>query len=167
MRAFYRTIFLAAIILTTAASTGQIVPTADPGSDCVAAKIYASRSSQNIKYDKLYCSVNKDSGAYDRCLRNASSEKAIAFFTDRCNAREEGAYVSFNGKTHRVHWQPGTRHSDVGYAGIWKGDKVEVRIVPRKLIERYEEDRVTYSVDVFIKSGGSSAVIPATYDNRL
>jgi hypothetical protein len=39
--------------------------------------------------------------------------------------------------------------------------------VPRKLIERYEEDRVTYSVDVGIKSGGSSAVIPATYDNRL
>lgn len=143
------------------------MPTADLGSDCVAAKIYASRSSQNIKYDKLYCSVNKDSGAYNRCLRNASSEKAIAFFTDRCNAREEGAYVSFNGKTHRVQWKPGARHSDVGYAGTWEGDNVEVRIVPRKLIERYEEDRVTYSVDVFIKSGGSSAVIPATYDNRL
>jgi hypothetical protein len=167
MRIVLCIVVFAMTAVATAGSPHEIVPTADPGSDCVAAKIYASRSSQNIKYDKLYCSVNKDSRDYNRCLRNASSEKAIAFFTDRCNAREEGAYVSFNGKTHTVHWQPGTRHSDVGYAGIWKGDKVEVRIAPGKLIKRYEENRVTYSVEVFIKSGGSSAVIPATYDNRL
>jgi hypothetical protein len=167
MRFFSRTIFLAAIILTTAASTGQIVPTADPGSDCVAAKIYADRSERNLKYDKLYCSVNKDSGAYDRCLQNTSSEQAIVFFTDRCNAPEEGAYVSFNGITHTVLWQSGSRHPDVGYAGTWEGDNVEVRIVPRKLIERFEEDRVTYSVDVIITSGGSSVTIPAIYDNRL
>lgn len=167
MRFFSRTIFLAAIILTTAASTGQIVPTADPGSDCVAAKIYASRSERNLKYDKLYCSVNKDSGAYDRCLQNTSTEPTIAFFTDRCNAPGDGAYVSFNGKTHTVLWKSGARHPDVGYAGTWKGGNVEVRIVPRKLIERFEEDRVTYSVDVIITSGGSSATIPAIYDNRL
>lgn len=147
-------------------ATGEIVPTADPGSDCVAAKIYADRSDRNLKFDKLYCSANKDSDAYDRCLRNVSGEQTIAFFTDRCNAPEDGAYVSFNGITHTVQRQPGTRHPDVSYAGVWKDGNVDVRIVPRKLIERFEEGRVAYSVDVIIKSGGSSATIPATYDNR-
>lgn len=167
MRIVLCIIVFAMTAAVTAGSPGEIVPTADPGSDCVAAKIYASRSDRNLKYDKLYCSVNKDSGAYDRCLQNISSEPTIAFFTDRCNAPGDGAYVSFNGTAHRVMWQPGIRHPDVSYAGTWKGGNVEVRIVPRKLIERFEEDRVTYSVDVIITSGGSSVTIPAIYDNRL
>lgn len=166
MRIVLGTIAFATTLLVTACSPGEIVPTADPGSDCVAAKIYADRSGRNLKYDRLYCSANKDRAAYDRCLQNASSEQAIAFFTDRCNAPEDGAYASFNGKTHTVQRQPGARHPDVGYAGTWKGGNVDVRIVPRKLIGRFEEDRVTYAVDVIIKSGGRSAAIPATYDNR-
>lgn len=119
-------------------SPHEIVPTADAGSDCVAAIIITV-----VKQD------------------------TIRFFTDRCNAPNEPAYVSFNGKTHEVWHQPGKPHPDVSYAGNWKGDNVVARVQPRKLIQRFEEDRVTYAVDVFIESGSMSANIPAIYDNRL
>lgn len=154
------------------AATADIVPTADPGSDCVAAKIYADRSDRNHKYDKLYCSANKDSGTYDRCLQNASGEQAVAFFTDRCNAPEEGAYVSFNGQTHQVWRQPGMPHPYVRYAGTYKGNGIVVRITPTKIIQRYVDEsdpldvRVRYAVDVFIQHEYKTAKIAAVYDDQ-
>ena len=154
------------LAVSPAFAAEPIVPTSDPGSDCVAAKIYAKRTSLNQKYDEMYCAANTDPTAYDRCLRNVSSDKTIAFFTDRCNPPEEGAYVSFNGKTHAVQRQPGESHPDVDYAGTWSGQDVVVRVMPKKLIERYEDERVTYQVEVRITSGDSSAIIQAIYDDR-
>ena len=150
------------------------MPTSDPGSDCVAAKIYADWTNQNRKYDEIYCAVNKNPAQYNNCLRNASldKDKAIPFFTDRCNAQNEGAYVSFNGQTHRVWRLSGMPHRYVRYAGTYKGDGIVVRIIPIKIIRRYVEEsdpldvRVKYAVDVLIKHGGKTAKISAVYDDQ-
>lgn len=150
-----------------ACAAGGIVPTPDPGSDCVAAKILAERTAHNRPYEERSCAVNKDRAAFERCLRYVSAQPTIAFFTDRCNAPADGAYVSFNGATRTVHRQPGSRHPDVDYAGTWSGAGVTVRIMPVQLIERFPEGRVTYRVDVRITAGEASVRIPAVYDDRL
>lgn len=171
-----RTITFALLILAIAPAlaSGEIVPTSDRGSDCVAAKIYADWTIQNRKYDEIYCSVNKDRAAYERCLRNASidKDKAIVFFTDRCNEPNEWAYLSFNGQTHHVWRQPQKPHRYVRYAGTYKGRGVVVRILPRMLIKRYVEEsdpldvRVRYAVDVFIQHGNETTKIAAVYDDQ-
>ncbi len=168
------TCVLLILAIAPALASGGIVPTSDPGSDCVAAKIYADWTIRNRKYDEIYCSVNKDRAAYDRCLRNVSmdKEKAIPFFTDRCNAQNEGAYVSFNGQTHQVWRQPQKPHRYVKYAGTYRGDGVVVRVLPRKVIKRYVEAsdpldvRVRYAVDVYIQYGNETAKIAAVYDDQ-
>jgi hypothetical protein len=163
-----QTFIVAILFLATASAyaSSEITPTSDPGSDCVAAKILAERTARNRKYDEMYCAVHKDRPAYDNCLRNAAIGKNISFFTDRCNAQNEGAYVSFNGKTQQVWRQPQKPHPDVTYAGTWKGDNLIVRVLPRKLIERFDEGGAIYSVDVFIVSGDTAVEIPGIYDSR-
>jgi hypothetical protein len=170
MRTIMGAILIAAI--APALATGGLVPTSDPGSDCVAAAIYADRTIGNRKYDERYCSVNEDPVAYDRCLANASMDKTIPFFTDRCNAEDEGAYVSFNGQTHHVWRQPQKPHRYVTYAGTYEGDGVIVRILPKRLLKRYVEEsdpldvRVRYAVDVFIQYGNETTRIAAVYDDQ-
>ena len=148
----------------------RIVPTDDPGSDCVAARIFAQRTRQNLKYDALYCAVNKQRPAYDRCLRHVSANETVTFFTDRCNAPDEGAYLSINGQTHLVRRDSRSAHPEVAYAGTYKGDGVVVRIVPKRRIERFfdgsERIGVKYAVDVFIEREGRSVKITAVYDDR-
>ena len=135
--AHYALLLLTTIIISACAPEG-IIPTPDKGSDCVAAVITVMRQ-----------------------------QEVVPFFTDRCNASNEEAYISFNGETRRIWRQPENPHSDVTYAGTWKGDNVLVRITPRELIGRFEDDRVTYAVDVFIQSGNKNVTFQATYDNRL
>lgn len=158
-----------ALTATPALAAGEIVPTDDPGSDCVAAKISTERTERNLKYDERYCAVNKDRAAYDNCLRNASANERIFFFTDRCNAPNEGAYLSFNGQTRQVWRQPGKSHPSVRYAGTYSAGDVVVHVVPRKLIRREGEDSeyisVSYAVDVIIKQGAETVTIPAIYDD--
>lgn len=171
-----RTVTFIAIffVIAPVLAAGGIVPTSDPGSDCVAAKIYADWTGQNRKYDEIYCAANKNPVQYNNCLRNVSLEKnkAIPFFTDRCNAQNEGAYVSFNGQTHQVWRQPGMPHRYVRYAGTYKGNGIVVRITPTKIIRRYVEEsdpldvRVRYEVDVFIQYEGETAKIAAVYDDQ-
>lgn len=148
----------------------RITPTDDPGSDCVAAVILAERSANNRPYDEMYCSVNKTRAAYDNCMHNSASAESVRFFTDRCNAESEGAFVSINGRSHRVwrtHRQP---HQQVSYAGTYAGGDVTVRIKPRRLVERLYEGSepvgVRYAVDVFITKGGETVMIEGIYDNR-
>jgi hypothetical protein len=171
-----RTATCALLIFATApalASDG-IVPTSDPGSDCVAATLHADWTPRNRRYDEAYCAVNEARDAYERCLQNVSmhKDKAIPFFTDRCNAEDEGAYVSFNGQTHQVWRQPGKSHLHVRYAGTYMGDGVVVRIVPRRLIERHVDPSdpldmtVRYAVDVEIRYGGETARIAAVYGDQ-
>lgn len=151
-------------------AAGAIVPTEDPGSDCVAATIATPRGAGNRKYDEAYCAVNRDPAAYRTCLKNASDIATIAFFTDRCGEAGDGVYVSFNGRTHRLARTSTVRHRYVTYAGGYSGDGGVVRVVPGKLIERFEEDGellgVTHSVDVFITSAGETVKVPAVYDSR-
>lgn len=163
-----RTIVIAVLFLAAAAASApsEITPTSDPGGDCVAARIVTERTARNRKYDEMYCAVNEDLPAYANCLRNVALKRTISFFTDRCNAPHEGAYVSFNGETHQVWRQPQTPHPDVTYAGTWKGDDLIVRVLPRKLIERFDEGGATYEVDVFIASGDSATEVHGTYDSR-
>lgn len=171
-----RTVFGAFIIFTnaTALATGSLVPTSDPGSDCVAAAICTDWTAGNRKYDEIYCSVNEDPAAYVRCLSNASADKdkSIAFFTDRCNAEDEGAYVSFNGQTHHVWRRAQQPHRYVKYAGTYEGNGVVVRILPTRLIKRYVDEsdphdvRIRYAVDVFIQYGNETARIAAIYDDQ-
>lgn len=171
-----RTATCALLILAAmpALASGGIVPTSDPGSDCVAAAIYADWTPRNRRYDEAYCAVNEARDAYERCLRNVSmhKDKSIPFFTDRCNAEDEGAYVSFNGETHHVWRQPQAPHRHVRYAGTYTGDGVVVRIVPRRLIERHVDPsdpldvQVRYVVDVEIRYGGETARIAAVYDDQ-
>lgn len=149
---------------------GDIVPTDGPGSDCVAATIATQRSAANRTYDEAYCAVNKDPAAYRTCLKNAAANPTIAFFTDRCGDAEDGAYVSFNGRTHQVRRKGESPHRLVRYAGTYSGEGVSVRVVPVKLIKRFVEDGeemgITHSVDVFITQGGETVKIPAVYDDR-
>ncbi|MBP6533866.1 MAG: hypothetical protein KAZ45_01525 [Arenimonas sp.] len=167
-----RTAICAILTLATAPlrASDQITPTDDPGSDCVAAVIFTERSAHNRRYDEMYCSVNNAPAAYDTCLRNASANTTVRFFTDRCNAEDEGAYVSFNGQTHNVRRTMRQAHPLVGYAGTYAGGDVTVRIVPRKLIERVydssEPAGVRYAVDVFITHDGKTAEIAGIYDNQ-
>lgn len=165
-------IFIAAMVLLNAASaaSAEIVPTDDPGSDCVAATIATQRTKANRRYDEAYCAVNRDRAAYRTCLDNAAANTTISFFTDRCGDADAGAYVSFNGHTHHLARTSRSRHRYVTYAGTYAGDGIVVRVVPGKLIERFEEDGellgVTHSVDVFISHGGKTVKVPAIYDNR-
>lgn len=159
---------------TAALASGSLVPTSDPGSDCVAAAIYADWTMGNRKYDEIHCSVNEDPAAYVRCLSNASADKdkSIPFFTDRCNAEDEGAYISFNGQTHHVRREAQQPHRYVRYAGTYEGNGVVVRILPTRLIKRYVDEsdphdvRVRYAVDVFIQYGNETARIAAIYDDQ-
>lgn len=162
-----QTIFAALLLLatTTASAATAIVPTDDPGSDCVAATITTERTARNRPYDERYCAVNEDPAARATCLRNAESQQTIAFFTDRCGAPEDGAFVSFNGGTHHVLRQSRASHPDVTYAGTYRGDGVTVRVLPGKRIAR-SEDGAVYRVDVVIESGGERATIHGTYDSR-
>lgn len=150
---------------TTTTASAAIVPTDDPGSDCVAATITTERTPGNRPYDERYCVVNEDAAARATCLRNIGSRQTIAFFTDRCGAPEDGAFVSFNGETRHVLRQPGASHPDVSYAGTYEGDGVTVRVLPRKRIARVEDGAV-YRVDVVIESDGERATIHGTYDSR-
>lgn len=161
VRATLATLFLLADTTASAA----IVPTDGPGSDCVAATITTERTPRNRPYDERYCAANEDLAARATCLRNLESRQTIAFFTDRCGAPEDGAFISFNGETHRVLRQPQAPHADVTYAGTYRGDGVTVRVLPRKRIARSEEGAV-YRVDVVIESGGELATIRGTYDSR-
>lgn len=167
-----RTVICAIFALATTPlrASDPITPTDDPGSDCVAAVIFTERSAHNRRYDEMYCSVNNAPAAYDTCLRNASANTTVRFFTDRCNAEDEGAYVSFNGRTYNVRrtlWQV---HPQVSYAGTYAGGDITVRIVPRKLIERFYDGSapagVRYAVDVFITYNGKTAKIAGVYDNQ-
>lgn len=172
MRTMTGILLIAAI--APALASGELVPTSDPGSDCVAATIYADWTIGNRKYDEIYCSANKDRAAYDHCLRNASldEEMAIPFFTDRCDAESEGAYISFNGQTHHVRRESQQPHRYVRYAGLYKGGDIVVRILPRRLIKRYIEEsdpldvRVRYAVDVIIQIGDETTKIAAIYDDQ-
>ena len=159
-------------VSVSAHAADRIVPTSDQGSDCVAARITANKTSLNQKYDQLYCSINKESAAYTNCLRNVSSINTVDFFTDRCNEASDGAYVSFNGKTYQVWRASPAGKSSVTYAGTYmgetlKGENLEVRVVPRKILSRhydgYDLLGVTASVDVTIKYGGQSSSVRATY----
>ncbi|QWF17141.1 hypothetical protein [Lysobacter capsici] len=167
-----RTIFCVVLCLLSGHSLagGDIVPTDDPGSDCVAATIATPRGAANRKYDEAYCAVNKDPAAYRTCLKNAAANPTISFFTDRCGEAGDGAYVSFNGQTHQVWRKSESPHRQVRYAGTYTGKGVSVRVVPGKLIERFVEDGevmgITHSVDVFITQGGETVKIPAVYDDR-
>lgn len=167
-----RTIFCVAALLLSGPglASGEIVPTDDPGSDCVAATIVAQRGKGNDKYDAAYCAVNEDPAARRVCMKNAAGNPSIAFFTDRCGDAEDGAYVSFNGKTHQVWRKSGSPHRYVTYAGTYAGGDVTVKIVPGKLIKRFEEDAellgVTHSVEVFISQGSETVKVPAIYDSR-
>jgi hypothetical protein len=158
-----------ALTATPVLAGGEIVPTDDPGSDCVAAKISTERTERNRKYDERYCAGNKARVAYDNCLHNASANERVFFFTDRCNAPNEGAYLSFNGQTRQVWRQPGKAHPSVKYAGTYSAGDVVVHVVPRKLIRREAEDSeyisVSYAVDVIIKQGAESVIITAIYDD--
>lgn len=153
------------LLLASTTASAAIVPTDDPGSDCVAATITTERTPRNRPYDERYCAVNEDPAARATCLRNAEGQQTIAFFTDRCGAPEDGAFVSFNGETHRVLRQSRAAHPDVTYAGTYRGDGVTVRVLPRKRIAR-AEDGAVYRVDVVIESGGERATIRGTYDSR-
>lgn len=167
-----RTIFCVVLCLLSGPSLafGDIVPTDDPGSDCVAATITTPRSAANRKYDEAYCAVNKDPAACRTCLKNAAAIATISFFTDRCGDAEDGAYVSFNGRTHQVRRKGESPHRQVRYAGTYTGEGVSVRVVPGKLIKRFVEDGeemgITHSVDVFITTGGKTVKVPAIYDDR-
>lgn len=170
-----RTIFCVVLCLLSAPSlaSGAIVPTDDPGSDCVAATIATQRSAANRKYDEAYCAVNNDPAAYRTCLNNAAANPTISFFTDRCGDAEDGAhvaYVSFNGQTHPVRRKSDSPHREVRYAGTYTGEGVSVRVVPGKLIKRFVEEGevlgITHSVDVFITQGGETVKIPGIYDDR-
>lgn len=152
-------------LLASTTASAAIVPTDDSGSDCVAAIITTERTPGNRPYDEHYCAANEAPAARASCLRNLESRQTIAFFTDRCGAPEDGAFVSFNGETHRVLRQPSASHPDVTYAGTYRGDGVTVRVLPRKRITRTEEGAV-YRVDVTIESGGECATIRGTYDSR-
>ncbi len=151
-------------------AAGPIVPTDDVGSDCVAATLVAKRTPRNRIHDERYCARNTDRSAYTRCLRNASARETITFFTDRCNASDEGAYVSFDGRTYQVWRDPGPAHAEVRYAGTYRSGEVVVRIVPKRLIERFfdgpEPLGVQYAVDVVIEHEGRKARIAAIYDDR-
>lgn len=160
-----RTILGTALLLASITTSAAIAPTDDPGSDCVAATITTERTPRNRPYDARYCAVNEDPAARATCLRNVESQPTIAFFTDRCGAPEDGAFVSFNGETHRVLRQPSAPHPDVTYAGTYRGDGVTVRVLPRKRIAR-SEDGAVYRVDVVIEAGGERATIRGTYDSR-
>ena len=157
--------FEAFLILAASMASAAIVPTDDPGSDCVSATITTERTPRNRPYDERYCAANEDPTARATCLRNVEHQPTIAFFTDRCGAPEDGAFVSFNGETHHVLRQPQAPHPDVTYAGTYRGDGVTVRVLPRKRIARPEEGAV-YRVDVVIESGGERATIRGTYDSR-
>lgn len=167
-----RTAICAILTLATAPlrASDQITPTDDPGSDCVAAVILTERSAHNRRYDEIYCAANNTPSVYENCLRNASANTTVRFFTDRCNAEDEGAYVSFNGRTHNVRRTMRQAHPLVGYAGTYAGGDVAVRIVPRKLIERFYDGQepagVRYAVDVFITNDGKTAKIAGVYDNQ-
>ena len=152
-------------LLASTTPSAAIVPTDDPGSDCVAATITTERTARNRPYDVRYCAVNADPAARATCLRNVEHQPTIAFFTDRCDAPEDGAFVSFNGETHRVLRQPSAPHPVITYAGTFRGDGVTVRVLPRKRIARTEDSSV-YRVDVVIESGGEHATIRSTYDSR-
>lgn len=160
-------------VSSPAFAAGEIVPTADAGSDCVAAVIYADRTEKNRKYDALYCSANRERSAYERCLANSSgeSERKIPFFTDRCNEPDAGAYISFNGQTHQV-WRDSTEIDPrIRYAGTYKGDGVVVRIVPGQCEAGGEQDAAPSghecAVDVFIEHAGEKANFSAVYDDPI
>lgn len=153
------------LLLASTTASAAIAPTDDLGSDCVAATITTERTPRNRPYDERYCAVNEDPAARAACLRNAERQPTIAFFTDRCGAPEDGAFVSFNGETHHVLRQPSAPHPDVTYAGTYRGDGVTVRVLPRKRIAR-SEDGAVYRVDVVIEAGGERAMIRGTYDSR-
>jgi hypothetical protein len=167
-----RTIFCVVLCLLSGPSLafGEIVPTDDPGSDCVAATIATQRIAANRKYDEAYCAVNQDPAGYRTCLNNAAANPTISFFTDRCGDVEDGAYVSFNGQTHQVWRKSESPHREVRYAGTYTGEGVTVRVVPGKLIKRFVEDGevlgITHSVDVVITQGAETVKIPAIYDDR-
>lgn len=156
-------------------AAAEIVPTDDPGSDCVAATITTGKTPKNRAYDERYCAVNASQSAYDTCLRNLSSNTVVSFFTDRCNAPEEGAFVSFNGRTHHVFRVAGKRHSDVRYAGTYKADGLVVQVLPRKRIRRSadastlsgtgSEAGVRHAVDVIIEYAGETLRVPGHYDD--
>lgn len=153
----------------SAFAAGGIVPTGDPGSDCVAAKIYAKTTPQNRPFDEVYCAINKNAAAYKNCVDNLAKETEVAFFTDRCNAPEDGAYVSFNGKTHQVWRKAGPSHADVIYAGFYEGPELAVRIVPTRLLQRHIENSepvgVSYAVDVFITYKNDRVKVTARYED--
>lgn len=155
----------ALLLLATTTASAAIVPTDDPGSDCVAATITTERTPGNRPYDERYCAVNEDPAARATCLRNLEHRQTIAFFTDRCGAPEDGAFVSFNGETHRVLRQSRASHPDVTYAGTYRGDGITVRVLPRKRIAR-SEDGAVYRVDVAIEADGERTTIRGTYDSR-
>ena len=154
----------------SASAADPIVPTSDPGSDCLAARITANKTSLNQPYDKLYCSINKLPAAYANCLKNVSDMDTVVFFTDRCNEASEGADISFNGVTHHVARAATIRNSPVTFAGTFKGENLDVRVVPRKILSRFYDGEdllgVTATVEVVIKYGAQSSVIQGTYDSE-
>jgi hypothetical protein len=164
---------LALLLVPVLAAAGEaIVPTADPGSDCVAAKIYAAKTAANRAWDERHCaSVNTGRAGAQACLRNVGKERQVAFFTDRCNPEQYGAYVSFNNQTHQVFRAQTLKDTPVSFAGTYRGkDGLEVLIVPRKQLSRQfdaDADRefVSYAVDVYIRHRGRSARIRGTYDD--
>ncbi len=164
-------IFVALSLFSLSASAADpIVPTSDPGSDCLAARISAKKTSLNDQYDKLYCSINRLPAAYANCLKNASDEDTVVFFTDRCNEASDGAYVSFNGVSHHVSRAATIKNSPVTFAGTFKGDDLEVRVIPSKILSRFYDGEdlmgVTAAVEVVIKYGAQSSTIPGTYDSE-
>jgi hypothetical protein len=164
---------LSLLLVPALAGAGEaIVPTADPGSDCVAAKIYAKKTPANRAWDERHCAaVNTERAGQRTCLRNVGLAREVAFFTDRCNPEQDGAYVSFNNETHQV-WRSGQmKDTPVSFAGTYRGkDGLLIRVVPRKLLSSHFDadagrEFVSYAVDVFIEHRGQSARIRGTYDN--
>ena len=66
-----QTTLAALLLLTSTTASAAIVPTDDPGSDCVAATIATGRTPQNRPYDERFCAVNEDPAARATCRRVA------------------------------------------------------------------------------------------------
>jgi len=152
MNAFCLPVFL--MLVFPFAAAGQIVPTDDRGSDCVAARIEVEKTAANIPFDRAVCEKSPGASQIETCMQHMAERTHVTFLTDRCNAPNEAVYVNFNGETHEVFRVKPPTHRRVQYSGRFRGRDLIVDVVPIKLIEN------TYDLD---SDGKRTEVIGSRY----
>lgn len=142
--------------------------------DCVTPRISAPHNPMQDKVNHKYCTENNvgDAQKIKTCLENSATRADVEFFTDRCGEAEGVYYISLNGTDYTLQ-RVSKADGAVPYAGKFKGEGLEIDVIPGKLLKRelaspeegdpQEISSEEYAVTVKVTKAAHSEIIEGVF----